>query len=123
MTLKAGSAILRGVCLEGCGRNMDRAFDPPPRLGMRVKLSEGFDKDCHKPEEDSSNSQKGTPFQKSRGQGTREKGKWVQELIIEKVSLGTLPDGLCFLAHHKGLLRMRQHYLAGVPREVGWARL
>jgi hypothetical protein len=39
------AAILRGVCLQDCVHNVAGSFVLPPRLSMKGKLSEGFDKD------------------------------------------------------------------------------
>jgi hypothetical protein len=95
------------------GRKMDVAF-VPPRLSMKANLTEGFDKDGHEPGEDSSNSQKRTPFQKSRGQGTKEKEKGLQELLKKGLRWERCRVVFCFRAHHKGLLPIRQQHLAGV---------
>jgi hypothetical protein len=85
---------------------MDQAFIPP-HLSMKGNLSEGF----HRNGADLSMTVS------SRHKRNRKNG--FREMLKERVALGTLPGGFCFRAHHKGLLRIRQQYLAGVP-EVGW---
>jgi hypothetical protein len=70
---------------------------------MKGNLSEGF-------------HWNGADFSMTVSSRHKRKGKsGFRELLKERVALGTLPGGFCFRAHHKGLLRIRQQHLAGVP--------